>query len=140
MAQRLRAPLALILGVLAVLFTVLSIDARMVRGLVLDTDRFVAVLGPTIDDPEVQLALSGAIADGVVDHLPQTDLTRWLPDAAGARVGETAREVIGSVVRDQTQTLLFERWSPGGLGHQPARLARPDLRHLERKGERRRRA
>lgn len=106
MAQRLRAPLALILGVLAVLFTVLSIDARMVRGLVLDTDRFVAVLGPTIDDPEVQLALSGAIADGVVDHLPQTDLTRWLPDAAGARVGETAREVIGSVVRDQTQTLL----------------------------------
>lgn len=106
MASRFRAPIALIIGVLAVLFTVLSIDARMVRGLVLDTDRFVAVLGPTIDDPEVQLALSTAMAEGVVNHLPQAGLTDWLPDAAGQQVGETARAVIGSLVRDQTQTLL----------------------------------
>lgn len=39
-------------------------------------------------------------------RFPEVDLSQWLPDGVGEQVGERARTVVASVVRDQTRDLL----------------------------------
>ena len=54
---------------LAVLSLVVAVVGGWARSVVLDTDRFVATVGPAIEDPDVQAVLSARITDSVMAGL-----------------------------------------------------------------------
>jgi hypothetical protein len=67
--QRLRRRLTGLLVVLTVISLVTTVVAAWARAVVLDTDRFVATVGPVIDEPAVQDALSIRLTDSIMSSL-----------------------------------------------------------------------
>lgn len=66
---RLRRRLAGVFVFLTVISLVLTVVGTWARAVVLDTDRFVATVGPAIDEPAVQQALSVRLTDRVMTGL-----------------------------------------------------------------------
>jgi hypothetical protein len=67
--MRLRRRLTGLLVVLTVISLVTTVVAVWARAVVLDTNRFVATVGPVIDDPAVQSALSVRLTDSIMTSL-----------------------------------------------------------------------
>mgnify|MGYP006334041263 FL=1 len=65
-----------------------------------------AVVGPLLDEPEIQDAIASALAERVGSLVPEGTLTQWLPERAGEAVSGAARSVLGSVLRDTTRQVL----------------------------------
>lgn len=101
-----RRLLAAILGTLAVLATTTALIGHWARELVLDTDHYVAVVGPLVSDPEIQDAIAQGLATRVDGLIPEGSLTQWLPDRTGQAAGTAARSVLGSLIRDTTKQAL----------------------------------
>src|SRR6476660_7668261 len=62
-----RAIVAGVASVLAALLVVLSVLTFSAHSLLLDTDRWVAAVGPLASNPDVQAELSTYLADEIVD-------------------------------------------------------------------------
>lgn len=101
--RRIGAP---VLGVLAVLALLVTVVATPVRALVTSTDTYLAVVGPVVDDADLRVAVSEAVAERAVAAVPDGALTQWLPDAVGERAGSLGRSVLIGLVRDTVQRLL----------------------------------
>jgi hypothetical protein len=81
---KLRRRLTGLLVVLTVISLVTTVVAAWARAVVLDTDRFVATVGPVIDDPAVQSSLSVRLTDSIMSSLQIEDRV----STALASVGE----------------------------------------------------
>jgi hypothetical protein len=66
---KLRRRLTGLLVVLTVISLVTTVVAAWARAVVLDTDRFVATVGPVIDDPAVQASISVRLTDSIMSSL-----------------------------------------------------------------------
>ena len=76
-----RRRLAVILIVVGAVLSPLAVDALWIKRTVLETDQFVAQLGPLADDPEIQAFVSERIADELTEA---ADLeTRLTEDPSG---------------------------------------------------------
>ena len=71
--MKLRRRLSGLFVFLTVLALVVTVVGAWARSVVLDTDRFVATVGPVIDDPAVQQALAVRLTDRVMDGLKIED-------------------------------------------------------------------
>ncbi len=77
-SPRWRRRLAVILIVIGAVLSPVAVDALWIKRTVLETDQFVAQLGPLADDPEIQAFVSERIAD---DLTQAADLQSLLADA-----------------------------------------------------------
>ncbi len=71
--QKLRRRFTGLFVFLAVIALMVAVVGAWARSVVLDTDRFVATVGPAIEDPNVQAALSTRLTDGVMEGLQIED-------------------------------------------------------------------
>lgn len=71
--MKLRRRLSGLFVFLTVVALVVTVVGAWARAVVLDTDRFVATVGPVIEDPAVQQALSVRLTDRVMDGLQVED-------------------------------------------------------------------
>jgi len=67
--MKLRRRLTGLLVILTVISLVTTVVAAWARAVVLDTNRFVATVGPVIDDPSVQSSLSVRLTDSIMSSL-----------------------------------------------------------------------
>ena len=80
-ADRVRRTLAAILAGLTAVLLVLSVVATWTSRTALDTDKFVARVGPVVQDPTVRAALATELGDELVQVLDlQSRITPVLPD------------------------------------------------------------
>lgn len=107
--QRLRRRLTGLLVFLTVISLVTTVVASWARAVVLDTDRFVATVGPVIDDPAVQDALSVRLTDSIMSSLQIEDRV----SSALSKVGEGGLPVSPSLlagpITDGIRTVLLKR-------------------------------
>ncbi|WHP17181.1 hypothetical protein [Cellulomonas sp. ES6] len=80
-APRARAAAAVVLVVLGALLTPVAVAASWGRGLVADTDRYLAAVGPLAEDAQVREAVTDRVTAAVVDGLR---LERLAADATSA--------------------------------------------------------
>lgn len=76
-----RSTAAVVLILLGALLAPLAVVGSWARGLVVDTDRYVATVAPIADDPLVQSAVTNRITLAVVDALNVEQLTTQATDA-----------------------------------------------------------
>jgi hypothetical protein len=89
--RRLRRWTAAFLAFATAFLVVLSVVSTWTSRTALDTDKFVARVGPVIDQPEVRAAISTEIGDQLVDVLDlQQRLRPVLPDQLGFLAGPIA--------------------------------------------------
>jgi hypothetical protein len=102
-----RRRVALVLVVVASLLAPIAVDAFWIKRMVLDTDRFVAALGPLADDPDVQAFVAATLSDQI---LAAADLgsraEAVLPPGVGSLVGGPLESVAGDVVRQATAAVV----------------------------------
>jgi hypothetical protein len=92
--------------VLGSLFAVLAVDAIWVRNLVLNTDRFVAQLGPVIDDPAVQNALVTRVSTSIENAVDlDTRLQQRLPSNLAFLAGPVSDRV-DEFIQRVTRTIV----------------------------------
>lgn len=109
-ATTLRWVAAGLVAVLLVLVTPLAVAGAWVRVAVFDTERYVATIGPLIEQPAVQQAVADEITDQLVEALdPQSlvdDAVGSLEDALGF-LGplDGVRNLLGSVVETITDVV-----------------------------------
>ncbi len=108
-SRRRRWVIATGLTVIAVLGVVASGAAIWADRTLLDTDRFVGLVGPLIDDPEVTVAVEGRLTDSVVEALDvenrvATALAEF-PRAASL-LGPPIAEATAGLVSDAVTTVL----------------------------------
>jgi hypothetical protein len=103
---RLRAVAAAVLVVLVVLLTVVTVPAAWGRRTVLDTDNYIAVIGPLAEDPAIQAVLADRITTQVMSLIDvQSVVGEALPDRAAFLAGPLTDAVQG-FVRDKVQAVL----------------------------------
>ena len=107
--QRLRRRLTTLLVILTVISLVTTVVAAWARAVVLDTDRFVATVGPVIDDPAVQDALSVRLTDSIMSSLQIEDRVA----SALSKVGEgqlpVSPALLAGPITDGIRTVLLKR-------------------------------
>ncbi|MET4062052.1 uncharacterized membrane protein YhaH (DUF805 family) [Arthrobacter sp. UYP6] len=95
------------LGILAALLLVAAVAAGYAGGLVTNTDRYVAAVGPVIQDPAVQADLSAQISEQITSQL---DVSTSVNDAFANFDDSPAAQALGAalapVVADRTNTLI----------------------------------
>jgi hypothetical protein len=79
-----RASAAVVLILLGALLAPVAVVATWARGLVTDTDRYLATVGPLVDDPQVQSAVTTRVTGAIVEAI---DLDQLAADATGAVAG-----------------------------------------------------
>lgn len=80
-AQKRRTRAALVLVLVGVLLAPVALVVTWTRGLVVDTDRYLATVGPLASDPHVQVAVSDALSTAILDA---ADLEQRIGDATSA--------------------------------------------------------
>src|ERR671919_870643 len=81
----------IVLAVLASLLALVAIVARYARSEVLDTDRYVATVGPLASDPAVQEVVAARVSDRIIGRLDVEELTS---DALDALVDAGAPDIV----------------------------------------------
>ncbi|WP_411074981.1 hypothetical protein [Streptomyces sp. cmx-4-7] len=76
---------SVLLVLLAALLSALSVVAVWANGIVQDTDRYVATVGPLASDPDVQGAVTDRVTDVVLAQVDVNALVGQLTDAAAER-------------------------------------------------------
>ena len=107
--QRTRRILAPILVVLAVVTFAAAVPGAWARRTLLDTDRYVAVVGPLAQDPAVQEYLTRTITTAVFDGLSVEDRLRTALTERDARLAFLAGPITDSVrgfVQEKVQVLV----------------------------------
>lgn len=104
-----RAIVAGVASVLAALLVVLSVLTLSAHSLLLDTDRWVAAVGPLATNPEVQAGLSAYLADEIVDATGvQTRIDGAFPNlplisqAVGSAMDTLFQRILGRVLASET--------------------------------------
>jgi hypothetical protein len=94
---------------LTVLSLVVTVVGAWARAVALDTDRFVATVGPVIDDPSVQEALSVRLTDRVMEGLQVED--RVSTALAGLDQGElpVSPALLAAPITDGIRNVLLKR-------------------------------
>jgi len=106
---KLRRRLSGLFVFLTVLSLVVTVVGAWARAVVLDTDRFVATVGPVIDDPAVQEALSIRLTDRVMEGLQVED--RVSTALAGLDQGElpVSPALLAAPIADGIRSVLLKR-------------------------------
>jgi hypothetical protein len=103
---RLRAVIAAVLVGLTVLLTLVTVPAAWARRTVLDTDNYLAVIGPLARDPAIQAVLVDRMTTQVMSLIDvQSVVSEALPDRAAFLVGPMT-DAIQGFVRDKVQVAL----------------------------------
>ncbi|WP_426592295.1 hypothetical protein ACPPVS_10930 [Cellulomonas sp. McL0617] len=76
-----RTTLAIVLILIGALLAPVAVVGKWARDLVVDTDDYVATVGPIVDDPGVQAAVTNRVTTAVVDALNLDQLTTQATDA-----------------------------------------------------------
>ena len=107
--QKLRRRLAGLFVFLTVLSLVVTVVGAWARAVALDTDRFVATVGPVIDEPSVQRALSVRLTDRVMEGLQVQD--RVASALSGLDAGELpiSPALLASPIADGICSVLLKR-------------------------------
>ncbi len=105
--QRWRGPVSTVLGILAGLALVAAVIAGYAGSLVSSTDRYVATVGPVIQDPAVQADLSGQISDQITSRM---DISSTIQDEVAQRSDTRAAQglasVLGPRIAERTNNLV----------------------------------
>ncbi|WP_091605045.1 hypothetical protein [Arthrobacter koreensis] len=105
--QRWRGPVSTVLGILAGLALVAAVIAAYAGSLVSSTDRYVATVGPVIQDPAVQADLSGQISDQITSRM---DISSTIQDEVAQRSDTRAAQglasVLGPRIAERTNNLV----------------------------------
>lgn len=105
--QRWRGPVSTVLGILAGLALVAAVIAGYAGSLVSSTDRYVATVGPVIQDPAVQADLSGQISDQITSRM---DISSTIQDEVAQRSDTRAAQglasVLGPRIAERTNNLI----------------------------------
>jgi hypothetical protein len=106
---KLRRRLSGLFVFLTVLSLVVTVVGAWARAVALDTDRFVATVGPVIEDPAVQQALSVRLTDRVMEGLQVED--RVSTALAGLDQGElpVSPALLAAPISDGIRTVLLKR-------------------------------
>lgn len=106
---KLRRRLSGLFVFLTVLSLVVTVVGAWARAVALDTDRFVATVGPVIDDPAVQQALSIRLTDRVMEGLQVDD--RVSTALAGLDQGElpVSPALLAAPIADGIRNVLLKR-------------------------------
>ena len=105
--QRLRRRLTGLLVVLTVISLVTTVVAAWARAVVLDTDRFVATVGPVIDEPAVQDALSARLTDSIMSSLQiETRVQSALAQVGDGRLPVSPALLAGPITEGIRNALL----------------------------------
>ena len=106
---KLRRRLSGLFVFLTVLSLVVTVVGAWARAVALDTDRFVATVGPVIDDPAVQEALSIRLTDRVMEGLQVED--RVSTALAGLDQGElpVSPALLAAPITDGIRNVLLKR-------------------------------
>jgi hypothetical protein len=106
---KLRRRLSGLFVFLTVLSLVVTVVGAWARAVALDTDRFVATVGPVIDDPSVQEALSVRLTDRVMEGLQVED--RVSTALAGLDQGElpVSPALLAAPITDGIRNVLLKR-------------------------------
>jgi len=98
---------SIVLGILTALLLVASVAAGYAGSLVANTDRYVAVIGPVIQDPAVQADLSGQISEQITSRL---DVSSSVNDALtgidDSRAAQALAAAVSPVVAERTNALI----------------------------------
>jgi hypothetical protein len=107
--RKLRRRLAGLFVFLTVLSLVVTVVGAWARAVALDTDRFVATVGPVIDEPAVQEALSVRLTDRVMDGLQVQE--RVSTTLAGLDQGDlpVSPALLAAPIADGIRTVLKKR-------------------------------
>lgn len=98
---------SIIVGILAALLLVASVAAGYAGSLVASTDRYVAVIGPVIQDPAVQADLSEQIGDQVTSRLDiDTTVSDALSNVDDSRASQALSAALAPVIADRTNALI----------------------------------
>ena len=105
---KLRRRLSGLFVFLTVLSLVVTVVGAWARAVALDTDRFVATVGPVIEDPAVQQALSIRLTDRVMEGLQVED--RVSTALAGLDQGElpVSPALLAAPIADGIRNVLLE--------------------------------
>ena len=107
--QKLRRRLAGLFVFLTVLSLVVTVVGAWSRAVALDTDRFVATVGPAIDEPSVQQALSVRLTDRVMEGLQvQEQVASALSGLDGGDL-PVSPALLASPIADSIRSLLLAR-------------------------------
>ncbi|MFJ2660704.1 hypothetical protein [Arthrobacter koreensis] len=105
--QRWRVPVSTVLGILAGLALVAAVIAAYAGSLVSSTDRYVATVGPVIQNPAVQADLSGQISDQITSRM---DISSTIQDEVAQRSDTRAAQglasVLGPRIAERTNNLV----------------------------------
>ena len=96
----------IVLAVLASLLALVAIVARYARSEVLDTDRYVATVGPLASDPAVQEVVTARVSDRIIGRLDVEELTT---DALDALVDAGAPDIVTGLaapISDQVEAFV----------------------------------
>ena len=106
---KLRRRLSGLFVFLTVLSLVVTVVGAWARAVALDTDRFVATVGPVIEDPAVQQALSVRLTDRVMEGLQVED--RVSTALAGLDQGElpVSPALLAAPISDGIRNVLLKR-------------------------------
>jgi ABC-type multidrug transport system fused ATPase/permease subunit len=107
--QKLRRRLAGLFVFLTVLSLVVTVVGAWARAVALDTDRFVATVGPVIDEPAVQQALSVRLTDRVMEGLQVED--RVATALSGLDTGDlpVSPALLAAPITEGIRTALLKR-------------------------------
>ncbi|MGW9403828.1 hypothetical protein ACWGQ2_07650 [Arthrobacter sp. NPDC055585] len=98
---------SIVLGILAALLLTTSVAAGYAGSLVANTDRYVAVIGPVIQDPAVQADLSEQIGDQVTSRLDvNTAVSDALSNLDDSRASQALSAALAPVIADRTNSLI----------------------------------
>lgn len=107
--QKLRRRLAGLFVFLTVLSLVVTVVGAWARAVALDTDRFVDTVGPAIDDPSVQEALSIRLTDRVMSGLQIEDrVSTALSNVDQGRL-PVSPTLLAAPIADGIRTVLLKR-------------------------------
>lgn len=114
-----------LLAVLCCLLLPVSMVAAWVEGIVTNTDRYVATVGPLASEPTIQTAVEARLEESALDYidvdaraasltqaLEDRNVDPWLQDRADDLVEALGRVVETAVVRAVTQVVRGEEFRP----------------------------
>jgi hypothetical protein len=130
--HRIKSALSGVLIVVACVLAPLSIVASWTAGIIGDTNRYVAMVGPLPADPAVQDAITSRAAQAVSQHLDVGALLSQVApadkprlNAALGKLSGPIDDAIASFVQKETQTVVSSSWLPKMSWYAPAALTAP---------------
>ena len=115
--SRPRSIIAVVLIVVGSILSPIAVDAIWARNLALDTDRFVAQLGPLADDPEIQQAIVDRVSVDLLDSVDlQAQIEEALPEdlsllslPVDTAIRELVRRITTTIVESEQFSQLWKQ-------------------------------